>query len=34
MTFEPDEATAREKLEDAYRFVERVMRYLLESGWH
>ena len=33
MTFEPDEATAREKLEDARRFVERATRYLLESGW-
>ena len=33
MTFEPDEATAREKLEDARRFVERITRYLLESGW-
>lgn len=33
MTFEPDEATAREKSEDARRFVERMTRYLLESGW-
>ena len=33
MTFEADQATARERLEDARRFVERVNRYLLESGW-
>jgi uncharacterized protein (UPF0332 family) len=33
MTFEADQVTASERLEDARRFVERVIRYLKESGW-
>jgi len=33
MTFDADQTTAKEKLEDARRFVERTVRYLLESGW-
>jgi len=33
MSFESDEMTATEKLEGARRFVERVVRYLIESEW-
>jgi len=33
MAFKPDEVTARARLEDAHRFVERATHYLLESGW-
>jgi len=33
MAFEADRTTASERLEDARRFVERVIRYLSENGW-
>ena len=33
MTFEAEPVTAKEKLEDARRFVERVSRYLWKEGW-
>lgn len=33
MTWEVEEATARDKLEDARRFVERAVHYLEEGGW-
>jgi uncharacterized protein (UPF0332 family) len=33
MAFEADQTTASERLEDARRFVERVIRHLLENGW-
>jgi uncharacterized protein (UPF0332 family) len=33
MAFEPDEVAAKERLDDARRFVERVSHQLLESGW-
>lgn len=34
VTFETEQMTARERLEDARRFVERVLHYLRESGWY
>ena len=33
MTFEAEPVTAKEKLEDARRFVERVSRCLWKEGW-
>lgn len=34
MSFEIEQTTARERLEDARRFVERVVHYLREGGWY